>query len=83
MAKTYEAVSPLPPDADDDGPVLGRFPLTVRSRIRKDKGVLRSVVEEVPAAASGRRAGAPVRTDRKSTRLNSSHSGESRMPSSA
>ena len=71
VAKTYEAVSALPPDADDDGPVLGRFPLTVRSRIRKDKGVLRSVVEEVPAAASGRRAGAPVRT----RRSNAAHAG--------
>ncbi|MEX3566767.1 pseudouridine synthase [Micrococcus endophyticus] len=71
VAKTYEAVSPLPPDAGDDGPVLGRFPLTVRSRIRKDKGVLRSVVEEVPAAASGRRAGAPVRT----RRSNAAHAG--------
>ncbi|QCP06672.1 pseudouridine synthase [Micrococcus luteus] len=71
VAKTYEAVSALPPDADDDGLVLGRFPLTVRSRIRKDKGVLRSVVEEVPAAASGRRAGAPVRT----RRSNAAHAG--------
>ena len=31
----------------------------------------------------GHRPGGIVRTDRKSTRLNSSHSGESRMPSSA
>ena len=64
VAKTYEAVSPLPPGTHDAGPVLERFPLTVRSRIRKDKGILRSVVEEVPATASGRRAGAPVRTRR-------------------
>ncbi len=51
--------------------VLDRFPLTVRSRIRKDKGILRSVVEQVPAAASGRAAGAEVRTKRS----NLSHAG--------
>lgn len=83
VAKTYEAVSLLPPGTPDDGgalladrtpamdPVLDRFPLTVRSRIRKDKGVLRSVVEEVPPAASGRRAGDPVRT----RRSNAAHAG--------
>ena len=52
VAKTYEAVALLP-DAPDDGargpgapadPVLGRFPLTVRSRIRKDKGILLSLI---------------------------------------
>ena len=40
---------------------------------------------EVAGEASRQRGGAPdpERRDRKSTRLNSSHSGESRMPSSA
>lgn len=78
VAKTYEAVAPLPEGTPDDGPVLGRFPLTVRSRIRKDKGVLRSVVEQIPAAASGRRAGAPVRT-RKSNAAHAGANAESRV----
>ncbi|MDO5634153.1 MAG: pseudouridine synthase [Micrococcus sp.] len=66
--KSYEAVSALPVphppgSADDDvGALTERFPLVVRSRIRKDKGILRSVVEEIPVRASGRRAGDPVRT---------------------
>ena len=86
VAKTYEAVVLLP-EAPDDGarrpgapadPVLGRFPLTVRSRIRKDKGVLRSVVEEIPPAASGRRTGAPVRT-RRSNRPHAGANAESRV----
>ena len=77
----------LLPEAPDDGarrpgapadPVLGRFPLTVRSRIRKDKGILRSVVEEIPPAASGRRAGAPVRT-RRSNRPHAGANAESRV----
>lgn len=70
--KVYEAVSTLPAGADAPGtPVPERFPLTVRSRIRKDKGVLRSVVEQIPVAASGRAAGAEVRTKKS----NLSHAG--------
>ncbi|UBH24680.1 pseudouridine synthase [Micrococcus porci] len=75
VTKRYEAISALPPardHADDDAAAwLDRFPLVMRSRIRKDKGVLRSLTEEIPAAASGRAAGARVRT-RKS---NLSHAG--------
>ena len=80
VAKRYEAVAVLPespadPDDDaarpDDDPRLTRFPLTIRSRIRKDRGILRSVVEEIPAAASGRAAGAPVRTKKS----NAAHAG--------
>ncbi|MDY6056064.1 pseudouridine synthase [Micrococcus sp.] len=63
VTKRYEAVSALPEGADPHA-WLGRFPLTVRSRIRKDKGVLRSITEDVPVAASGRRAGDRVRTRR-------------------
>ena len=81
VTKRYEAVCALPeapdgvgddtPDAARAAGLLTRFPLVMRSRIRKDKGVLRSVTEEIPAAASGRAAGARVRT-RKS---NLSHAG--------
>ena len=38
---------------------------------------------EMPLDKAGRLIASLSRTDRKSTRLNSSHSGESRMPSSA
>lgn len=72
VTKVYEAVSALPtPGTGPASPVLDRFPLTVRSRIRKDKGILRSVVEPIPVEASGRAAGAPVRT----RRSNLSHAG--------
>lgn len=87
VAKRYEAVAVLPESADDallaagaEGthPLLARFPLTVRSRIRKDKGILRSVVEEIPVAASGRAAGAPVRT-RKSNQAHAGANAETRV----
>lgn len=77
VTKRYEAVALLPdaPDGTDDdahaAALLARFPLVMRSRIRKDKGVLRSITEEIPAAAAGRAAGARVRT----RRSNLSHTG--------
>ena len=40
-------------------------------------------IAESSSAATGHIALQPIRTDRKSTRLNSSHSQQSRMPSSA
>ena len=46
--------------------------------------MLLSVLLQATAAAVGvSKLGAAIGADRKSTRLNSSHSGQSRMPSSA
>jgi tRNA pseudouridine32 synthase / 23S rRNA pseudouridine746 synthase len=60
-ASALASGGPSPAQEGFGTPVLDRFPMTVRSRIRKDKGILRSVVEDVPVAASGRAAGAEVR----------------------
>ncbi|WIK82097.1 pseudouridine synthase [Micrococcus lylae] len=70
-ASTLASGATAPRQDGVGAPVLDRFPLTVRSRIRKDKGILRSVVEDVPVSASGRAAGAEVRTKKS----NLSHAG--------
>ena len=57
--------------------------------LAKDDDVTRSTVQKAVVVLASKPVFGPIRdrlgvvTDRKSTRLNSSHSGESRMPSSA
>ena len=46
------------------------------------KSVFDELMSEIPNSLD-KREGAVIHTDRKSTRLNSSHRGSSRMPSSA
>ncbi|MGO1192363.1 MAG: pseudouridine synthase [Nesterenkonia sp.] len=54
VSKTYECISPLA-DGVDPQNLAERFPLTVRSRIRKTKGVVVSERIPYPVADSGRR----------------------------
>ena len=82
------AFSPLIAAHVFGGILVGIFAVA-RLWLRKSRGV----PEELPAPAAQRHQPRPARgpagdpgpalVDRKSTRLNSSHSGESRMPSSA
>lgn len=54
VSKTYECVSALPPGTDPQA-LADRFPLTVRSRIHKTKGVVVSEQVAYDVADSGRR----------------------------
>ena len=60
------------------GQVLEALQELTRLAVQQDTGVLSRLMLDVSGWRAGRRE-----EDRKSTRLNSSHSGESRMPSSA
>src|SRR5699024_7677168 len=54
VSKTYECISPLPTGTDPQT-LAQRFPLTVRSRVRKTKGVVVSELIPYAVAESGRR----------------------------
>ena len=74
-----------PPSHLVKDPRLQKTPITAMS-IKREKSVPTSIDDSDPEEfdPSVDHAPSPVRLgDRKSTRLNSSHSGESRMPSSA
>ena len=79
----YEGPRPLPAHARD--PLYGAPAIASAWAALRAGGVLAVWAEESDRSypLRLRDAGFTVEVDRKSTRLNSSHSGESRMPSSA